>query len=104
MGSNLANDPMTTNDETITKFYTAFQQKDYVTIGALCHPEATFRDAVFDLRSGKEAAAMWEMLLTTGKDLRVEFSDAKVNGNRASAHWEAYYTFSKTGHYLQLNF
>ena len=85
------------NAATIKKFYTAFQQKDYETMGSLYHPEATFKDAAFDLKSGKEAGAMWKMLITGGKDLRIEFGDAKSAGEKGSAHWEAWYTFSKTG-------
>ncbi|MDO8969867.1 MAG: nuclear transport factor 2 family protein, partial [Saprospiraceae bacterium] len=41
--------------------------------------------------------AMWTMLVTAGKDLRIEFRDVRSEGNRGSAHWEAWYTFSKTG-------
>ena len=82
---------------TITKFYTAFQQKDYETMASLYHPEATFKDAAFDLKSGKEAGAMWQMLVTAGKDLRIEFSEVQADGKTGSAHWEAWYTFSKTG-------
>ena len=81
----------------VTKFYTAFQQKDYETMASLYHPEATFRDAAFDLKSGKEAAAMWKMLISAGKDLRIEFSEVKSDEKTGSAHWEAWYTFSKTG-------
>ena len=81
----------------ITKFYTAFQQKDFETMAALYHPDATFEDAAFQLNSGKEAGAMWKMLLLSGKDLRIEFKDIKAEGNTGSAHWEAWYTFSKTG-------
>lgn len=81
----------------ITKFYTAFQQKDYETMAALYHKDATFEDEAFQLKSGKEAGAMWKMLLTTGKDLRIEFKDVLASENSGSAHWEAWYTFSKTG-------
>ena len=85
------------NAATIKKFYTAFQQKDYETMGSLYHPEATFKDAAFDLKSGKEAGAMWKMLITGGKDLCIEFRNVKAEGEKGSAHWEAWYTFSKTG-------
>ncbi len=84
-------------EATITKFYTAFQQKDYKAMASLYHPEATFKDAAFDLKSGKEAGAMWQMLITAGKDLRIEFSDVRADEKTGSAHWEAWYTFSKTG-------
>ncbi|MDO8368372.1 MAG: nuclear transport factor 2 family protein [Saprospiraceae bacterium] len=84
-------------EATITKFYTAFQQKDYETMASLYHPEAMFKDAAFDLKSGKEAGLMWKMLITAGKDLRIAFSDVKADGETGSAHWDAWYTFSKTG-------
>lgn len=88
---------MANHVSTITKFYTAFQQKDFETMASLYHPEARFKDAAFDLRSGKAAGSMWKMLITAGKDLRIAFSDVKANGDTGSAHWEAWYTFSKTG-------
>lgn len=81
----------------ITAFYTAFERRDFASMGALYHPEAQFKDAAFDLKSGKEAAAMWEMLLTAGKDLHISFGDVQGDDSRASARWEAWYTFSKTG-------
>jgi len=34
------------------------------------------------------------MLLTSGSDLRLEFSDIKASGEKGSCHWEAWYTFS----------
>ena len=85
----------------ITRFYTAFQQKDFKTMASLYHPEARFKDAAFELNSGKEAAAMWTMLVTAGKDLRIEFRDVRADGDQGSAHWEAWYTFSKTGRKVQ---
>lgn len=32
-----------------------------------------------------------------GKDFKVVFSDIEANENKGTAHWEAFYTFSKTG-------
>jgi hypothetical protein len=66
-------------------------------MGACYHPEATFKDEAFDLRTAEEIHAMWEMLCKRGKDLRVEFHIVGSDGDRVSAHWDAYYTFSKTG-------
>ena len=91
------NDSMTANASIISRFYTAFQQKDYETMASCYHPDATFKDAAFDLKTGKEAAAMWKMLILAGKDLRIEFKDVKADVNSGAAHWEAWYTFSKTG-------
>jgi hypothetical protein len=36
---------------------------------------------------------MWEMLLKSSKDLKVEFNTVTTN----SAHWDAWYSFSRTG-------
>lgn len=66
-------------------------------MASLYHPEAQFRDEVFDLKSGAEAGAMWKMLVGRGGDLRIEFRDVVEDENGGSAHWDAWYTFSGTG-------
>jgi hypothetical protein len=40
---------------------------------------------------------MWAMLVSAGKDLELTFSDVALQGNYASANWQATYTFSATG-------
>ena len=77
-------------------FYQALHRRDGDAMAACYHADAEFEDEVFDLK-GSEAGDMWRMLCTRGKDLRVEFRDVKVDSNRGSAHWEAWYTFSGTG-------
>lgn len=84
------------SQQLITTFYTAFSQKDYKTMAACYHPDATFHDGAFDLR-GREIGLMWQMLCTRGKDLRLEFSNVQADDNTGSAHWDAWYTFSLTG-------
>lgn len=84
---------MDNNQALIRKFYTAFQQKDFLTMQSCYHPEATFSDPVFQNLSSAEVKAMWQMLLTSSKDLRVEFSEVTDN----SARWDAWYTFSRSG-------
>lgn len=85
------------NESLIRHFYESFQRRDHRSMGACYHPEATFRDEVFDLKSGKEIAAMWHMLCDSGKDLRIEFSGIQADEHSGRAHWEAHYTFSRTG-------
>lgn len=85
------------NEQLIRHFYESFQRKDYRAMAACYHPDATFSDEVFNLKNGKEAAAMWHMLCESGKDLRIEFGDVKADAQTGRAHWEAYYTFSRTG-------
>jgi len=88
---------MHANEELISRFYTAFQQKDGRSMAALYHADATFRDGAFALKSGKEVGAMWQYLIQNGKDLHLTFGEIKADDNSGSARWDAYYTFSKTG-------
>mgnify|MGYP001399064294 CR=1 FL=1 len=78
----------------ITEFYTAFANHDYKGMVACYHDEVEFSDPAFGTLKGDQAKAMWKMLIerSEGK-LKVEFSNITDN----SAHWEAYYVFSKTG-------
>lgn len=88
---------MNANEELIRKFYSAFQQKDFLTMQLCYHRDATFSDPVFQNLSSKEVKAMWQMLLTSSKDLRIEFNNIKANDTSGSCHWEAWYSFSRTG-------
>lgn len=84
------------NQQLVTQFYQAFQQKNYQEMIACYHPNIHFRDEVFDLH-GKSAGAMWHMLCERGKDLALNFSDVSANDAKGKAHWEANYTFSLSG-------
>ena len=65
---------------------------------AACYHEAiVFEDPAFGKLNGEDAGLMWKMLCENGKDLRLEFSKVEANETSGSAHWEAWYTFSKTG-------
>jgi ketosteroid isomerase-like protein len=88
---------MNTDQQLITKFYTSFQNKDYRGMQECYHDDIQFSDAVFTDLKGKQAKAMWHMLVEGGKDLRIAFRDDKAQHERGSCHWEAWYTFSKTG-------
>ncbi|MBL0044132.1 MAG: nuclear transport factor 2 family protein [Flavobacteriales bacterium] len=81
----------------IERFYTAFAQRDWLTMGACYHDQATFNDPVFVDLNATEARAMWKMLVTSGKDLRVTHAILTEDGKTGSAQWDAWYTFSKTG-------
>ena len=48
-------------------------------------------------RTGEEAFAMWRMLCENAKNFRVEARDIEADDTSGKAHWDAYYTFSKTG-------
>jgi hypothetical protein len=88
---------MNANEALIRKFYTAFGQRDFLTMQSCYHNDATFSDPAFPGLSSKEVKAMWQMLLTASKDLHVQFSNVNANELAGSCHWDAYYTFSRTG-------
>ncbi len=88
---------MNNNQSLIEQFYSDFQQRNYRQMATAYHPDATFQDAAFDLKNGKEVAAMWHMLCSTGKDLQVDYRDVQADEQHGRAHWDARYTFSRTG-------
>ncbi len=88
---------MNTAEQVIEQLYRSFQRKDYAGMAACYHPDATFSDPVFTLKNGKEVAAMWHYLCESGKDLQVEFSNVQAGAGVGSAHWDARYSFSRTG-------
>ncbi|NVB36328.1 nuclear transport factor 2 family protein [Pseudenhygromyxa sp. WMMC2535] len=81
----------------IERFYTAFSQHDAEGMVACYHPQVRFSDPAFGDLDAREACGMWRMLVERGKDLKLEFSAVQAEGERGSAHWEAWYTLSTTG-------
>lgn len=88
------------NHALIQKFYTCFQQLDYKGMQACYHDDITFSDPAFPKLKGKEAGAMWHMLIDTlsknKEGWRLEFKDVTANETEGSCQWEAHYTFSLT--------
>lgn len=84
------------NTQLITRFYSAFQQRDSATMAACYAEDGTFEDPVFRL-DGWMVGAMWAMLCERGKDLRIEFEDVGADDLAGSARWQAWYTFGATG-------
>ncbi len=85
------------NSEFIKNFYTAFQNKNWKQMQECYHEEVHFSDPVFPDLHGKKARAMWHMLTSASTDLTLTFSDIKTNSENGTCHWEAIYSFSKTG-------
>lgn len=85
------------NKEFIIRFYSALQTLNYQEMQRAYHPEAQFSDPVFGTLTCGEVKAMWQMLLTRGKDLQIVFSNVHATHTTGTCWWEAWYTFSKTG-------
>lgn len=85
------------NAALIGQLYQAFQVRDGARMAALYHPEAEFSDPVFTALKGEQVGAMWRMLTERGKDLQVTYDSVSADEAAGSAHWQANYTFSRTG-------
>ena len=88
---------MDKNKALIEQFYSALQNKKIVELQSLYAENAVFNDPVFSNLNAKRVRAMWEMLITSGKDMRIEFYNVSGNATGGTAQWDAYYTFSATG-------
>jgi hypothetical protein len=84
-------------EKLIERFYTAFQNKNYREMQDLYHPDATFYDPVFQDLSAREVKGMWQMLVTSARDLEISHGKVSVNENRGRCEWQAWYTFTATG-------
>lgn len=85
------------NAALIQQFYMAFGAKNYRAMQQAYHPDATFSDPVFQKLSSKEVKAMWQMLITSAKDLEIGCSDISADEKRGRCVWQARYTFTATG-------
>jgi hypothetical protein len=85
------------NTDLILQFYSAFNNKDFKTMQDSYHEQAEFSDPVFPHLSADEVKAMWKMLLTSAKDLKIICSDVWANDQHGESKWEAWYTFTATG-------
>ena len=65
----------------IQRFYEGFCRRDWAAMATCYHPEIHFTDPVFDLH-GADAAMMWRMLCTNGRDLRLEYSGIQADDKR----------------------
>jgi ketosteroid isomerase-like protein len=81
----------------ITRFYEAFQRRDSTGMAACYHPDVAFSDPAFGELKGNDARAMWAMLCERATDLSIEYSGVAADDMTGRAHWEARYTFTKTG-------
>jgi len=85
--------------ETIERFYAAFDRCDGDTMAACYAPGARFSDPAFGELRGEEPGAMWRMLTGQARDLRVALGDHGADEAARTGHadWTARYTFTQTG-------
>ncbi|MEY4100522.1 MAG: hypothetical protein RL300_1693 [Pseudomonadota bacterium] len=90
---------MNSNQQTLTRLYTAFATLDADTMAACYAEDATFDDPAFSLKGRREISGMWHMLCaaTLAKnrdDWRLEFSEVRAEDGSGHVRWEAHYRFS----------
>ena len=88
---------MNAQEKTIQRFFESFSARDAEGMAGCYHVEVVFSDPVFGTLSGPEATGMWRMLCARAQDLAITFNAVSATDATGSAHWEATYTFSKTG-------
>jgi ketosteroid isomerase-like protein len=84
----------------IEQFYTSFGKRDAEAMVACYHADIVFSDEVFPRLEGSRAAEMWRMLLARSIDLAIDFSGVAADVASGRAHWDARYTFTKTGRHV----
>jgi ketosteroid isomerase-like protein len=85
-----------TNEQTITKLYESFAQRDAAAMGECYADDAHFTDPVFGDLHGDEIGSMWAMLTSRAEDLTIRFSDIETDNDTGSAKWEAVYMYTPT--------
>src|SRR6185503_190206 len=88
---------MQPQEQLIQKFYSSFQARDAAGMTACYQPDVVFPDPVFGRLQGAQAIAMWRMLCGRAKDLAITLENVRANPHTGSAHWEARYTWGKSG-------
>lgn len=89
---------MDTNEQVLSRFYTAFQKLDHKGMNDCYSEDVVFSDPVFGLLQAAQVKKMWEMLCTNARDLKIDFSNIRdLNQGYYTCDWTATYTFSKTG-------
>ncbi|GAA4279458.1 nuclear transport factor 2 family protein [Aquimarina mytili] len=81
----------------IETFYTGLSELDPDKMVSCYHDDVVFEDPGFGKLEGDRAKGMWRMLCKNATNFKVEFSQVEANEQKGSAHWEAWYSFSKTG-------
>ncbi|MEW7289466.1 nuclear transport factor 2 family protein [Aquimarina sp. 2304DJ70-9] len=81
----------------IETFYTGLSELNPDKMVSCYHDDIVFEDPGFGKLKGERAKSMWRMLCKNATNFKVEFSQVEANEHTGSAHWEAWYNFSKTG-------
>jgi uncharacterized protein len=88
---------MNQEEQLIERFYTRFTKRDWKGMLDCYDNDIVFYDPVFENLENGQVRAMWEMLVTSAKDLEMNVSNIESEDGYGSCHWVASYTFPRTG-------
>jgi len=88
---------MNANEALMSRFYSAFQKRDYAVMQDCYADKVIFYDPVFEDLVDDEVKRMWEMLCKRASDLSIEFNNVRADEEYGTCDWNASYTFAKTG-------
>lgn len=82
----------------LIKFYSSFDNLDYIGMNSCYHPEAQFSDPAFGTLQCDDIKYMWQMLCSSQvkENFKVNYSNIECKTNSGVADWQAIYVFSKT--------
>ena len=88
---------MNPHEQVIHRFYESFGARNAEAMIECYHPDVVFSDPVFGQLAAADAKDMWRMLCARATDLAITFDAVSATQTEGSAHWDARYSFSKTG-------
>ena len=89
--------PFSADVDMIEHIYDAFDRCDGGAMAECYLRDATFSDPVFGTLTGEQAGAMWRMLTSRAKDLKIELLEHDADEASGTARWRAQYEFAATG-------
>jgi len=92
---------MNANVQLISNFYSSFQKLDAEGMNQCYSDDIVFFDPVFGLLEGEQVKAMWRMLCSKARDLKISYGNiTELDAEYYTCDWVAEYTFSKTGRHV----
>lgn len=89
---------MQAHEQLVSRFYSAFANRDYQAMNSCYSDDIVFFDPVFDLLRGDEVRAMWEMLCRNAQEFSLEYNNIQsLDEEYVTCDWIARYKFSQTG-------
>lgn len=81
---------------TLNKYYDYLTSSDWKGLKSIYHPEAKFKDEIFELKGRDQILAMWQMLMSRTQVKTIYAKVYEKNSTEGSGIWMPNYIFSGT--------